>query len=181
MLIKCADCDTMFDPRPTGRGPSRQRCEEHVKLRKAEWIRDEDVEAVPAALKDALSDHPHGYGLVQVVAASGDGDAGAQDGPRVVLGLQQVGEGVGREPADEPGLAFELDPTVSQRRKRPSLAIIRTTAPLAVERVPRDRKEQDSLDHLCRSPQDWHRPEHDALHSSKAASQRKHLSTKERV
>ncbi|MFC6012692.1 HNH endonuclease [Nocardia lasii] len=43
MLIKCADCDTMFDPRPTGRGPSRQRCEEHVKLRKAELIRARDA------------------------------------------------------------------------------------------------------------------------------------------
>ncbi len=43
MLIKCADCDTMFDPRPTGRGPSRQRCEKHVKLRKAELIRARDA------------------------------------------------------------------------------------------------------------------------------------------
>ncbi len=43
MLIKCADCDAMFDPRPTGRGPSRQRCEEHVKLRKAELIRARDA------------------------------------------------------------------------------------------------------------------------------------------
>lgn len=43
MLIKCADCDAMFDPRPSGRGPSRQRCEEHVKLRKAELIRARDA------------------------------------------------------------------------------------------------------------------------------------------
>lgn len=43
MLVKCADCDTMLDPRPTGRGPSRQRCQEHVKLRKAELIRARDA------------------------------------------------------------------------------------------------------------------------------------------
>lgn len=43
MLAKCADCDVLFDPRPSGRGPNRQRCKEHVKLRKQELIRARDV------------------------------------------------------------------------------------------------------------------------------------------
>lgn len=43
MLVKCADCDTMFDPSPSGRGPNRQRCEEHVKRRKRELIRARDM------------------------------------------------------------------------------------------------------------------------------------------
>lgn len=45
MLAKCADCDVMFDPRPTGRGPSRKRCPEHVKLRKRELMRARDMVA----------------------------------------------------------------------------------------------------------------------------------------
>lgn len=45
MLVKCADCDLMFDPRPSGRGPSRQRCPEHVKLRKQELVRARDMVA----------------------------------------------------------------------------------------------------------------------------------------
>lgn len=43
MLVQCADCEKMFDPRPSGRGPSRQRCDEHVKLRKRELIRARDM------------------------------------------------------------------------------------------------------------------------------------------
>src|SRR5258705_13196608 len=39
MLVKCADCDTMFDPRPSGRGPSRRRCAVHRAQRKKELIR----------------------------------------------------------------------------------------------------------------------------------------------
>ncbi|MCX5044825.1 HNH endonuclease [Aldersonia sp. NBC_00410] len=43
MLIECADCDAMFDPRPSGRGPSRQRCPEHVKQRKQDLVRARDM------------------------------------------------------------------------------------------------------------------------------------------
>ena len=39
MLVKCADCDTMFDPRPSGRGPSRRRCDLHRTRRKKQLVR----------------------------------------------------------------------------------------------------------------------------------------------
>ncbi|PWD41354.1 hypothetical protein ACN93_19585 [Gordonia paraffinivorans] len=43
MLVKCADCDLLFDPRPSGRGPSRERCDTHVRLRKRELARARDM------------------------------------------------------------------------------------------------------------------------------------------
>lgn len=42
-LVKCADCDALFDPSPSGRGPRRRRCPEHMKLRKSELIRARDM------------------------------------------------------------------------------------------------------------------------------------------
>lgn len=37
--VKCLDCDALFDPRPTGRGPSRVRCGKHRALRKKQLQR----------------------------------------------------------------------------------------------------------------------------------------------
>jgi hypothetical protein len=37
--IKCLDCDALFDPSPSGRGPRRQRCDLHRALRKAQLQR----------------------------------------------------------------------------------------------------------------------------------------------
>lgn len=39
MTSKCADCGKEFDPRPSGRGPSRQRCPDCGALRKRELVR----------------------------------------------------------------------------------------------------------------------------------------------
>ncbi|MFI6432496.1 HNH endonuclease [Rhodococcus oryzae] len=43
MIVKCVDCPTMFDPRPSGRGPARKRCPEHRDLRKKELARARDA------------------------------------------------------------------------------------------------------------------------------------------
>jgi hypothetical protein len=37
--VKCLDCDAVFDPSPSGKGPRRQRCDFHRDLRKAQLQR----------------------------------------------------------------------------------------------------------------------------------------------
>lgn len=37
--VKCLDCEAMFDPSPSGRGPRRQRCDLHRALRKSQLQR----------------------------------------------------------------------------------------------------------------------------------------------